>query len=143
MPQIQQTQSFDSQIPEEEFKPTTGRELEKTVRQQMQDFSALLDAIDKRLDKKKTLWKQIYENAITDRMNCYLVFADLYINVHGKAEQHALHGMTISKYLERMSKCNDQLLKLAELVANAEMEGTDKDEDNLSEDEIYNRIGQS
>src|SRR5574337_1924566 len=134
-----QPPSFDPQIPEEDFKPISGRDLEKTVKQQMKDFSALLDAIDKRLDKKKTLWKQIYENAITDLMNCYLVFADLYINVHGRAEQHALHGMTISKYLERMSKCNDQLLKLAELVANAEMEGTDKDE-NLSEDDIYDRI---
>lgn len=134
-----QPASFNPQIPEEEFQPVPGRELEKTIKQQMKDFSALLDAIDKRLDKKKTLWKQIYENAITDRMNCYLVFADLYINVHGRAEQHALHGMTIAKYLERMSKCNDQLLKLAELVANAELEGTDKDDD-MSEDQIYERI---
>lgn len=135
------SQSFDPQVPEEEFKPIPGKELEKKKNQQLQDFSALLDSIDAGLDKKKTLWKQIYENAITDRMNSYLVFADLYINVHGHSDQHAIHGQNLAKYLERMTKCNEQLLKLAELVANAEVQGTDKDDVEFTEDELYERIG--
>lgn len=133
--------SFDPQMPEENFKPVSGMELAKKKQAQLQDFSNLLDSIDRKLDKKKTLWKQVYENAITDRMNAYLVFADLYINVHGKPDAHALHGQNLAKYLERMSKSNEQLLKLAELVANAEIEGTDKEEEsNLSEDDLYNKI---
>jgi hypothetical protein len=37
--------------------------------------------------------------------------------VSADAQQHALHGPNIAKYIERMSRANDQLLKLAELVA--------------------------
>ena len=34
-------------------------------------FSEILDGLDSTTDKKKLLWKEIYENALTDRENAY------------------------------------------------------------------------
>jgi hypothetical protein len=39
--------------------------------------------------------------------------------VHGNPEQHVIHGDHLSKYMERMTRSNDQLLKLADLVYKA------------------------
>lgn len=78
-------------------------------------FCELLDSIDMD-DKLKLLWKQIYKNATEDRKHAMIVWADLYMQVHGNPEMHALHGDRIAKYMERMEKANTQLLKLAELV---------------------------
>jgi hypothetical protein len=44
-------------------------------------------------------------------------------------------GQVMSKYLERMSKSNDQILKLAELIANAE-----EKQETISEDEVFFKI---
>lgn len=127
-------------IPETEFKPISTKELDKQAKEQMQAFGDLLNSLDKSLDKKKQLWKQIYENAIVDRKNAYLVFADLYVNVHQQPAEHAIHGPTLSKYMERMSKATDQLLKLAELVANAEAKTPQEVEERLSDEDIYSSI---
>jgi len=129
-----------NEIPETEFKPISTKELDKQAKEQMQAFGDLLNSLDKSLDKKKQLWKQIYENAIVDRKNAYLVFADLYVNVHQKPAEHAIHGPTLSKYMERMSKATDQLLKLAELVANAEANTPQEVEERLSDEDIYSSI---
>ena len=40
----------------------------------------------------------------------------------------------MSKYLERMSKSNDQILKLAELIAK------EQEKDEISPDDIFNKI---
>ena len=80
------------------------------------DLLNSLTTIDERL---KLLWKQIYENALVDRRNAYLIWTDLYITVQGNPEQHVIHGDHLSKYMERMEKANTQLLKLAELVHKA------------------------
>ena len=45
--------------------------------------------------------------------------------------EHAAIGSTLSKYLERMNKSNEQLLKLAEIIARAEMENSKIDPDDL------------
>lgn len=127
-----------NQLPESEFQPISPKELDKQAKQQMSAFSDLLNSLDKSLDKKKQLWQQIYENAVTDRKNAYLVFADLYVHVHSKAAEHAIHGQTLSKYMERMHKATDQLLKLAELVASAEEKlPKSAEEDDLSDDDMY------
>lgn len=130
-----------NQMPETEFKPIPAWELDKQAKKAMNEFSDLLNSLDKSLDKKKTLWKQIYENAVTDRKTAYLVFADLYVQVHSKSAEHAIHGPTLSKYMERMSKATDQLLKLAELVAAADEKASSSLDDEPVDDEaIYNAV---
>lgn len=122
-----------------QFKPINATELDKKIKQQMEEFSNLLESLDDSLEKKKNLWKQIYENAVVDRKNAYLVFTDLYVQVQGKPAEHAIHGQTITKYMERMSKATDQLIKLAELVAAAE-EKTESTGSQTSEEELYAKM---
>jgi hypothetical protein len=126
--------------PELNFKPIPSEELESEVVKQKDAFNNLLKTLDSSLDKKKILWKQIYDYALTDRTNAYLVFADLYKNVFNNADKHAIHGQTLSKNMERMSKATDQLLKLAELVAAAEEKTTSTNEEPINDDDIYSSI---
>lgn len=126
--------------PELAFNPIPTRELDKITKEQMKDFGSLLKSLDTSLDKKKQLWKLIFENAVTDRKNAYLVFADLYVSVHSSPAEHAIHGPTISKYMERMSKATDQLLKLAELVAAAEEKSSEAVDERIDDDDLYASI---
>jgi len=130
-------QSFDPQVPETSFKPTPTKELDKKINKQLKDFSSLLDSLSSLEDKKKALWKQIYENSVTDRKNAYILFGDLYKDVHNNPNEHAIHGPTLAKYLERMEKSNQQLIKLAEMIDDV----VEEEEDLLTdEDSIYDRI---
>lgn len=142
MPYFDEAEAKTKQEPEVVFEPVPTKEMDKQAKEQMKDFSHLLNSLDKTLDKKKQLWKLIFENAITDRKNAYLVFADLYVAVHSRPAEHAIHGQTLSKYMERMSKATDQLLKLAELVAAAEDKLPKEIDERLSDDDIYTSIQQ-
>jgi hypothetical protein len=51
----------------------------------------------------------------------------------GNAANHNILGPVIAKYLERMSRANDQILKLAELVAREE-------ETDINPDSIFDSI---
>ena len=95
-------------------------------------FEELLASIDSIDEKKKTLWKEIYENATTDRENASILFTDSLMQVKGNAANHTILGPIIVKYIERMSKANDQILKLAEIIGN--------DEKPINMDEIYSSI---
>jgi len=118
---------FEMEVPTRNFSAPKEYEIEKEAKKQTRSFSELLASIE--MDPKlKTLWKQIYENAVTDRKNAMLVWVDLYVHTHGNPEMHALHGDRIAKYLERMEKANAQLIKLAELVYKVK-EQNDKDND--------------
>ena len=97
----------------------TGNELAKKVETDLATFSDLLNSLDTVDERLKLLWKQIYENALIDRRNAYVVWTDLFMAVHGNPEQHVIHGDHLAKYMERMEKANVQLLKLAELVYKA------------------------
>lgn len=97
----------------------TGKSLVKKTESDLTTFVDLLDSIDTVDERLKLLWKQIYENALMDRRNAYVVWTDLFMAVHGNPEQHVIHGDHLSKYMERMEKANVQLLKLAELVYKA------------------------
>jgi len=103
----------------------TGQELIKKTDSDLEVFSDLLNSITTIDERLKLLWKQIYENALIDRRNAYMIWTDLYLQVHGNPEQHVIHGDHMAKYMERMEKANTQLLKLAELVYKAK----DKQED--------------
>jgi len=98
-------------------------------------FSDLLESLEKTEDKKKLLWKEIYENAITDRENARVLLTDLLMQTRGSLANHGSYGTILSKYLERMSKSNDQILKLAELVAKEENR-------EVNIDDIYSKISE-
>tara|TARA_Y100000816_G_C25928695_1_gene484251 strand:- start:245 stop:604 length:360 start_codon:yes stop_codon:yes gene_type:complete len=88
-------------------------------------FSDLLDSLENTEDKKKLLWKEVYENALTDRENAGILLTDLLFQTKGNLANHGTYGTTLTKYLERMSKSNDQILKLAELIAREEEKSVD------------------
>lgn len=108
-----------------------------TIESKIKDFSDLLAQIDGVSDKKKKLWREIYENAVTDRQNSYVLFTMLLDIVGDKSTEHAVHGRTLSTYIERMSKANDQIIRLAELVAKSEK----KDDAEIDPEEMFKRIG--
>lgn len=112
------TQSFEEEIVQMDNNPS-GQQLIKKADQDLATFVELLDSITTIDERLKLLWKQIYENALIDRRNAYMIWTDLYLTVHGNPEQHVIHGDHLSKYMERMEKANTQLLKLAELVYKA------------------------
>jgi uncharacterized protein Yka (UPF0111/DUF47 family) len=99
------------------------------------EFADVLDSIENTSDKKKMLWKQIYEHAIVDRTNAYMLFTNLYSQMGTSASDHATLGVTLTKYLERMSKSNEQLLNLAKLIAESESAAPQ-----ITEDDIFNKI---
>lgn len=110
-------------------------------KQRTDDFKKLLLTLEVIDDKKKILWAQIYEHAIEDRMNAYILFTDLYINSRGKPSEHVENGPVLAKYIERMSRSNDQILKLAELIQHAqEQESSVKDEGDIF-DQIKHKKG--
>lgn len=110
---------------------------ELTIEEKVQDFTELLDQIDNVSDKKKKLWREIYENAITDRQNAYVLFTSLVDIVQDKSTEHAIHGKSLSSYIEKMSKANDQLIRLAELVAKSET----KQDETIDPEEMFKKLG--
>ena len=47
------------------------------TKNKLEKFSDILDELHSTEEKKKLLWKEIYENALTDRENAYNLFTDL------------------------------------------------------------------
>jgi CRISPR/Cas system-associated endonuclease Cas1 len=108
---------------------------DRSIQEKVKDFSVLLNQIETVNDKKKQLWKEIYENAICDRQNAYIMFVKLVMIVQDKSTEHAVHGRSLSSYIERMSKANEQLIKLAELVAKAEAAS-----ETIDPDDVFDKI---
>ena len=102
----------------------------------IEKFSDLLDSLDVAEDKKKLLWKEIYENALNDRESAGILFTDLLTQSSGNSSNHVMFGPIMSKYLERMAKSNDQILRLAELIAKEE------DSQSINADDIFQKIGE-
>jgi|TARA_E500000318_G_scaffold83562_2_gene79240 hypothetical protein len=108
----------------------------KSKEDKVKDFSDLLDNLQKTEDKKKLLWKESYQNALEDRESASILLNDLLVTIPGNPTSHSTHGSLATKYLERMSKSNDQILKLAELVSK------EQERDNaISPDDIFKSIG--
>lgn len=108
---------------------------ERSVEEKIRDFGELLKSIESLDDKKRQLWKEIYENAIADRQNSYVMFTKLVRIVQDKSTEHAVHGKTIATFLERMARANDQLIKLAELIAKAQSK-----DDTINSDDMFDKI---
>ena len=106
----------------------------KTLEKKIEQFGDLLENLTETEDKKKMLWREAYENALNDRESASFLLNDLLIQVKGSVPLHTSLGSIMSKYLERMSKANDQILRLAELIAKEESNNT------ISPDDIFNQI---
>ena len=99
-------------------------------------FCDLLDSLENTEERKKLLWKEVYENALEDRSNASLLFEDLLLQSRGNSANHAMFGSIMSKYLERMCKSNDQILRLAELINKAE-----ESERVIDTESVFDQIG--
>ncbi len=102
----------------------------------IKQFSELLDALENTQDKKKMLWREAYQNAVEDRESANILFTDLMMQSTNNSANHLQFGVLMTKYLERMSKCNDQVLRLAELISKEEEKNT------MSADDIFDQIGE-
>ena len=102
----------------------------------IKEFSDLLDSLENTEDKKKLLWRESYQNALEDRESAAILLNDLLVTIPGNPTSHSTHGTLATKYLERMSKCNDQIIKLAELIAKEQ-----ERENTVSTDDIFKSIG--
>jgi len=94
------------------------------LKKKLEAFSDILDDLSTTEDKKKLLWKEVYENALTDRENAGMLFTDAWSRMGTGSTEHATLGTTLTKYIERMSKSNEQILKLVELITKAEEQST-------------------
>ena len=102
----------------------------------IKNFADILDSLSSTEDKKKLLWKEIYENSLDDREKANILFTDLMIQSQGNAANHTMFGPIMAKYLERMSKSNDQILRLAELISKEE-------EVVINPDDVFDKIKNS
>ena len=84
---------------------------EKTTEEKIKDFADLLDELENTKDKKKLLWKEAYRNALEDRASASILVDDLLLQIQGNLNNHQQFGTIMTKYLERMSKSNDQILQ--------------------------------
>jgi hypothetical protein len=97
------------------------------------EFGDLIDTIESADEKKKYLWKEIYNNAVSDREYASVLYTQLFSQSGGSPSDHVTSGPMLIKYLERMGKCTDQLIKLAEMI-----EGSDKNK--ALPDDMYEAI---
>ena len=72
--------------------------------------------------KVDELFDQIYDNALDDREKAIGLFDDLVRTLSSDPTYHNMNGPVVAKYLERLNKSNDQLIKLAEIIQHAEIE---------------------
>jgi len=106
--------------------------------------------MSKKLDIKKELklselYEQIYDNALEDRDRAGVLFEDL-CNTMTDPANHAANGMVIAKYLERLNKSNDQLIKILDIKQQVEIT-KEKNKDNIhlsdeEKDELFDQIAQ-
>jgi hypothetical protein len=98
-------------------------------------FEELLESIEGLDDKKRILWTEIYKNAITDRESASILYTDTIMQLKGNAANHTILGPVVVKYIERMSRANDQLIKLAEII-------TKEDNRPIDSNSIYDQINE-
>ena len=103
----------------------------KKTGDKIEQFTEILDNIDSLDSKKKILWKEIYENAVSDRERASILFTEAFKSMGGGAADHVSIGPTIVKYLERMCKSNSQIMTLADLINKAEAADSKIDPDDL------------
>lgn len=108
-----------------------NRKLEDRV----EGFNDLLDELTSTEDKRKALWREIYENAVSDRERASILYTEAFKAMTGSSTEHTQLGPIMVKYLERMCKSNDQILHLADQISKAE-----KQETKIDPDDIFSKI---
>ena len=95
----------------EESIPSPVGPNEEAMDAKMKEFGELLVSMQGLDTKKKILWREIYENAVQDRMNAYILFTEAFRSMGiASTSEHITAGPILTKYIERMNKANDQLL---------------------------------
>ena len=107
--------------------------LEKTnqTNKKIENFKTIIESLKSVDGTKKSLWKEIYENAISDRERASILFTEAFKSMSGNSSDHMALGTTLVKYLERMCKSNDQILSLADLISKAEAQESKIDPNDL------------
>lgn len=103
----------------------------------LESFDKILSEIEGATSREKMLWREIYDNAISDRAAANLCFLSLFPTLQNDHDKHIIGGDKLSKYIERMTRSNDQLIKLAELI----QKSREKDE-SIDEEALYKQIEQ-
>lgn len=99
------------------------------------NFAELVKSLKDLDPKKKLLWIEIYDNAVSDRERASMLFTEAYQSMGSSSADHVALGSIMAKYIERMSKSNDQILNLAEMVTKA-MER----EEQMDPDALFRKI---
>lgn len=107
----------------------------KSTNEKIKNFSELLSNLSGADSKKKALWKEIYENAVSDRERASILYTEAYKTMGQSATDHVAIGTTMVKYLERMCKSNDQILNLADLIQKSEMQ-----QEKVNPNELFDQI---
>ena len=110
-------------------------ESDKTAGEKIDRFEKILSDIGNLDDRKMFLWLEIYNNAKNDRVCASALFTQAFSQLGGTAAEHITLGSTLVKYLERMTKANDQLLSLASLITK-EIE----QQNTINADDIFTQI---
>ena len=105
------------------------------LKKKISEFSDILDELTSTEEKKKLLWKEIYENALTDRENASMLFTDAWSRMSAGTAEHVTLGPTLTKYMERMSKSNEQILRLAELISKIQ-----ENDEKIDPDDVFASI---
>ena len=103
----------------------------RVIQKLADEFKAMVDTSAEVDEKLRLLWVEIYVNAVTDRQYARLAYEDLIQKVLVAPENHGLYGDKVAKYLERMSKSNDQMLALAVQIAEHQSTAEPIDPDTL------------
>jgi len=95
----------------------------KKAEQKIKNFEKVIMEVKNTDPKKLHLWLEIYNNATNDRTCASALFTQAFSQLGSSAADHMSMGPTLVKYLERMTKANEQLISLAQLITK-EMEQT-------------------
>jgi hypothetical protein len=119
----------------------TSKKLDKALdkssklQKNVDNFKELLDSLSDLDDKRRMLWKEIYQNAVDDRERAAILFTNATMTMDNSTVTHTTLGTTLTKYLERMSKSNEQILRLAEMIVKLE-----EREAKLDADDLYSQM---
>jgi len=94
----------------------------------------------------ENLYDQVYKNAIDDRVKATELYDDLAQAIMGVPENHATQGIIIAKYLERISRSTDQLIKVLEIKQSAAIAASKNKATELSDEEreeLFSEIQQA
>jgi len=108
-------------------------ESDKDANKKITEFEKILSDVENLDQRKMFLWLEIYNNAKNDRVCASALFTQAFKELGGTAAEHSTLGPTLVKYLERMTKANDQLLSLASLVTKEIESQISLDTDNIFE----------